>query len=89
VQTAQTQVRIHNGETIAIGGMVKKADTTAETKVPILSDIPVIGLLFKNVEHNRDASDPTRLDLLIFLTVTLMEDDRATQQAVASIPPSG
>jgi len=88
VQTAQTKVRIHDGETIAIGGLVKETDTKVETKVPILGDIPIVGLLFKNVNRQTGAgsSDPVRQDLLIFLTVRLMEESAPKGPDVAAVP---
>ncbi|MBI3011837.1 MAG: secretin and TonB N-terminal domain-containing protein [Candidatus Omnitrophica bacterium] len=92
VQSVQTQVRINNGETIAIGGLVKKSDVKTEAKVPFLADIPLVGFLFKNV--NRFAgtlsSDPVRQDLLIFLTVKLMDEPPVHERAaavIASEPP--
>ncbi|MBI2495179.1 MAG: secretin and TonB N-terminal domain-containing protein [Candidatus Omnitrophica bacterium] len=76
VQSAQTQVRIKSGETIAIGGLVKKSDVRTEAKVPFLADIPLVGFLFKNVNRYAGAgsSDPARQDLIIFLTVKLMDE---------------
>jgi len=85
-QTAKTQVRVQNTETIAIGGLVKENDTRKEVKVPFLGDIPVVGLLFKNAERNAGTSDPTRQDVLIFLTVKLLEEPPAPAQTVAAAP---
>lgn len=87
-QTAQTQVRIHNGQTIALGGLIKTSDTKVVTKVPLLGDIPLVGLLFKNTRWYSGGSDPVRQDLLIFLTVRLMEEGVGAQQAVAVAPES-
>ena len=88
VQNAQTQVRIQNGETIGIGGLVKEVDTKVVEKVPILGDIPIIGLLFKNVARYQGtgSSDPVKQDLLIFVTVRLLEEDETPGQAVAAVP---
>jgi len=87
-QTAQTQVRIQNGETIAIGGLVKETNAKLEEKVPFLGDLPLIGFLFTNVSQNTAAltSEPKRQDLLIFLTVTLKEEPARHEQAVAAAP---
>jgi len=88
VQTVQTKVRIHDGETIAIGGLVKETATQLETKVPILGDIPIVGLLFKNVNRDTGAgsSDPVRQDLLIFLTVSLVKESQPKGPDVAAAP---
>ena len=87
IQTAQTQVRIKSGDTIAIGGLIKETTQKKEVKVPILGDIPVIGLLFKHVERY-GTSDPARQDLLIFLTVRLMGEDAFASQSVAAAAPA-
>ncbi len=86
IQTAQTQVRIRSGETIAIGGLTKEADTKNEVKIPILGDIPVIGLLFKNVSRYAGAgnSEPVKRDVLIFLTVRLLEENHEQAKTVAT-----
>ncbi len=83
-QTAETQVRIQNGQTIAIGGLVKQNEAKTEVKIPILGDIPILGMFFKN-STKYGGSDPVRQDLLIFLTVKLM--DEPPSQAVAAAPP--
>ena len=86
-QTAQTQVRIHNEETVAIGGLVKQTETKTEVKVPFLGDIPIVGALFKNTTRY-GGSDPVRQDLLIFLTVKLMEETPVSHQTVAAAQPA-
>ena len=83
-QTAQTQVRIRNGETIAIGGLVKSSQGKVESKVPILGDIPVLGLLFKNTRWYSGTSEPNRQDLLIFLTVKLLDEGPGQAKTVAA-----
>lgn len=85
VQDAKTQVRIRNGHTIAIGGLVKKKDAIVVTKVPFLGDIPLLGFFFKNTAQNVTGSDPTRQDVLIFLTVSLSkEEDLSSAKKVAA-----
>jgi type IV pilus assembly protein PilQ len=85
-QTVQTQVRIQDGQTIAIGGLVKDSKVVADTKVPFLGDIPLVGLLFRNHAETDGASGPTlQQDLLIFLTVTLSKE-RGTAVAVVTAP---
>ena len=84
-QTAETQVRIKSGETIAIGGLVKRTETKTEAKVPVLGDIPVFGLLFKHTTRY-GGSDPAKQDLLIFLTVQQTDDGEAPTDAVAAAP---
>jgi len=81
-QTAQTQVRIQSGQTIAIGGLLKKTEAKTEVKVPILGDLPIVGLLFKNM-NRYGGSDPVLQDLVVFLTVKLAREEKPMQKAQA------
>ncbi len=58
-----TQVLAENGETIVIGGIYQETETSGETKVPLLGDVPVLGNLFK-----KKSRSSRRTELLIFLT---------------------
>ena len=53
----RTKLFVANGGTIRLGGMLKDRTTTSELKVPILGDIPLIGLLFKKTEPIVDKID--------------------------------
>jgi type IV pilus assembly protein PilQ len=87
-QTVQTQVRIQDGQTIAIGGLVKDSKIVLDTKVPFLGDIPILGLLFRNHSETDGSSGPTlQQDLLIFLTVTLSKDKDTTVAAAPAPSP--
>jgi len=66
---AVTEIRVKTGQTIAIGGLIKEDKTTTKTKVPFLSDLPLIDKLFK---HNDTAVNKT--DLLFFMTVDVVKD---------------
>lgn len=66
----ETQVKVKNGETIVIGGLFKKKKDQTITKVPILGDIPLIGLIFTR----KDTKEDKRTDLLIFITPRIMTD---------------
>jgi type IV pilus assembly protein PilQ len=86
-QTVQTQVRIKDGETIAIGGLVKESGIIFDSKVPLLGDLPLVGVLFRNHSETDGSSGPTlQQDLLIFLTVSLSKEE--PKQAVAASAPA-
>jgi len=63
VTTAQTTVSASSGETIVLGGLITKETEMIRRRVPYLSDIPVLGHLFRY-----DKDDVARAELLIFLT---------------------
>ncbi len=59
----ETQILAENGETIVIGGIYQTQYGKEVSKVPILGDIPGLGILFRK----KDILD-TRTELLFFLT---------------------
>ena len=68
-QEAQTKVVVSDGETVVIGGLTKNEEIEAETGIPILKDIPVLGHLFK---HTR--KEVSKKDLIIFVTPRIMRN---------------
>lgn len=83
-QTVVTQVRIQDLETIAIGGLVKDLKVTTSNKVPILGDLPIVGMLFTNRTVDGVSPNPTlQQDLLIFLTVKLEKEPGAAAIALS------
>lgn len=60
---AQSRVGIKDGQTIVIGGLMEDRKNSTLSKVPILGDIPFLGLLFQ-----RNNVTKTKTELLIFLT---------------------
>ncbi|OGR62962.1 MAG: hypothetical protein A2X31_04290 [Elusimicrobia bacterium GWB2_63_22] len=66
---ASTMVRVKNGQTVVIGGMLASTESKTIRKVPLLGYIPIIGWLFTSVSSRR-----TNTDLVIFLTPTILVD---------------
>ncbi len=64
----QTVAIVKNGESVIIGGLIKNKETDASQNVPLLSDVPVLGNLFK---YNNDYKDKT--NLVIILTPYIVE----------------
>ena len=67
---ADTIVNVPNGQTIVIGGMITKSDSSLERKVPWLGDLPVVGRAFRY-----DGTTVSRTELLIFLTPRIVLSD--------------
>ena len=63
----ETQVIIRDGQTLAIGGLLKNEEQETVFKVPFLGDIPLIGVLFR-----RKTTNLKQMDLVIFLTATVI-----------------
>lgn len=49
--TINTQALIDEGESLLIGGLVREFDGNGISKVPVLGDIPVLGVLFRNTSQ--------------------------------------
>lgn len=60
---AKTEVVVRDQQTVVIGGLMRDQLTNAESKVPILGDIPLLGALFRDT-HKRKV----KKNLLLFLT---------------------
>jgi general secretion pathway protein D len=63
IESANTVVVTPNGQTVAIGGLMQDNKTTTDSKIPLLGDIPGLGLLF----HHK-VKAVTKTELIIFLT---------------------
>ena len=73
---AATTVMVRDGQTIAIGGLRTSDDTEIVRKVPILGDIPILGIPFRNLSQSKDARE-----LVIFITPHIISPDVSSPQA--------
>jgi type II secretory pathway component GspD/PulD (secretin) len=68
-QELATRVAVRSGETVVMGGVLTREQTTYVEAVPILGNLPIIGAAFRN----RTQIDRPRY-LLIFVTATIVAD---------------
>ena len=52
-RSADSTLRVKDGETIVLGGMIDDEMTKSISKIPLLGDIPVFGVLFKNINETK------------------------------------
>jgi type IV pilus assembly protein PilQ len=69
-QELATRVAVRSGETVVMGGVLERLQTTYVESIPILGNLPVIGAAFRR----RTEVDRPRY-LLIFVTATLLSED--------------
>lgn len=69
-RTVQTSVRIKDGETLVIGGLLNENETRTVRKLPILGDLPFVGQLFR-----RDGRDKSKSELVITIKATIVKDE--------------
>lgn len=65
---AETTVRLKDGETMVIGGLIGSTDSEAKKAVPFFSNLPIIGDLFRN--FNKSHNDT---EVVIFLTPRIVK----------------
>lgn len=63
VRQVKTSVMVKDGETIIIGGLIQTNDEERKTRIPLLSDIPLIGNVFRSSNFNH-----VKTELLVILT---------------------
>lgn len=63
-----TNVSIWDGQTVALGGLIREDVQKVQDKVPILGDIPIAGRLFRS-----DVDQKIKRNLIIFVTARLMD----------------
>jgi type IV pilus assembly protein PilQ len=78
---ADTQVMVRDGETIVIGGLIKDETYDEVRKVPVLGDLPLLKYVFSKTTKRVDTTD-----LIIFLTVRLVEEADGVATGAVSEP---
>jgi general secretion pathway protein D len=58
-----SSIAVHDGETIAMGGLIRDSRSKTRSGIPLLRRIPLLGTLFGSVDNNR-----TRTELVVLLT---------------------
>jgi type IV pilus assembly protein PilQ len=65
---ADTRVLVKDGNTVVIGGFIRKKETKSVRGIPILKNIPIIGALFRETTTTYEDRE-----LLIFITPTIIK----------------
>ncbi len=65
-----TNVLVNDGETVVLGGIYERSKTNTITRLPFISDIPVLGSLFQKTGLRE-----SRKELLIFVTPHIVSED--------------
>jgi type IV pilus assembly protein PilQ len=65
------EIRLRDGQTLILSGIIQEADRTSVTKVPILGDIPILGALFRSTNKTNQ-----RQEVVVLLTPQILNDGR-------------
>ena len=72
-RSTKSMVRIKDGETVVLGGMLRNETFTVEKKLPFFSDIPIVGLLFRH--KGGDNEKNKQRELMVFITPHIIRDN--------------
>lgn len=62
-------IRLRDGQTLILSGIIQDSDRTTISKIPILGDLPLIGALFRSTNRNNQ-----RNEVIVLLTPQIMDD---------------
>jgi general secretion pathway protein D len=65
----QSTITVKDGETVALGGLIQDTNSLGKTGLPILSDAPVVGPLFRSTDRSVQ-----RTELLVLLSPRVLHD---------------
>ncbi|MBD3314608.1 MAG: hypothetical protein GF344_02365, partial [Chitinivibrionales bacterium] len=69
-RSVTTTVRIDNGKTLVLGGLLRSDKLNSQKKVPFLGDLPIIGALFRT-----NISQDVRTNLVIYITPHVIDEE--------------
>ncbi len=69
-RAVSTKIRVKDGETIVIGGLLQKIESVTKRKIPLLGDIPILGLLFSRTEKRVD-----EVETVVFITPHILSEE--------------
>ncbi len=67
---SDTRVLVQDGETAVIGGLIRKVEADAEIGIPLLSDLPIVGALFRHTTKTKN-----NRELVVFVTPRIVTDE--------------
>ncbi|PSB47060.1 secretin N-terminal domain-containing protein [Chamaesiphon polymorphus] len=65
------EIRLRDGQTLILSGIIQESDRSSVSKVPILGDIPILGALFRSTSKTNQ-----RQEVVVLLTPQILNDNR-------------
>jgi type IV pilus assembly protein PilQ len=72
-QLQSGQIRLRDGQTLILSGIIQETDRTTVSKVPILGDIPILGALFRKTDREKG-----RNEVIVLLTPQILDDSQGS-----------
>lgn len=79
-RTIESTIRLKDGETNFLAGLIRKDDSTSENTTPFLGDIPILGRLF-----SKDRKDFQSTDLVLTMTPNIIRIPDITDEDIAPL----
>lgn len=76
-------IRLRDGQTLILSGIIQDSDRTSVKKVPILGDIPILGALFRSTSRINQ-----RQEVIVLLTPQILEDSERSSSMGYNYTPS-
>ena len=67
-RTIKSKMRVKDGDTIVLGGMVREEERRSVSKIPLLGDLPILGPLFRTTTDSN-----SRTEVILMLTTHIMK----------------
>jgi type IV pilus assembly protein PilQ len=74
-------IRIRDGQTLVLAGIIQDTDRSEVRKIPILGDLPLLGSLFRRTDRRNE-----RKELVVLLTPQLLDDSNASTAGYSYTP---
>jgi type IV pilus assembly protein PilQ len=65
------EVRLRDGQTLILSGIIQESDRSSVSKVPILGDIPLLGILFRSTSKTKE-----RTEVVVLVTPQILNDNK-------------
>jgi type IV pilus assembly protein PilQ len=63
------RIRLRDGQTLIVSGIIQEQDRVVASKIPILGDLPIIGALFRSTTRENE-----RAEVIVLVTPSIMDD---------------
>ncbi|PIS34242.1 MAG: hypothetical protein COT38_01125 [Candidatus Omnitrophica bacterium CG08_land_8_20_14_0_20_41_16] len=84
IRSTKSVVRVKDGETVVLGGLIHNEKSVIITKLPILGDLPLLGAFFR---HKNQTKDKER-ELLVFITPHIIKDSGVIDKKIEPAQPA-
>lgn len=75
------RIRLRDGQTLILSGIIQEQERTNATKLPILGDLPIVGALFRN-----SSTTNQRAEVIVLVTPQILDDSDRSGYGYGYVP---